>query len=84
MFFGCAGLAGLRARRYAAAYTAAKSALLVLVRSWAREEASHGLHVNMVSPGIVPHDDAHPETLQSAPRVEGVVERVRDRERRRV
>ena len=63
VFFGCAGLAGLRARRTAAAYAAAKSALLVLVRSWAWEEARHGVTVNMVSPGLVPHEDAHADTL---------------------
>ena len=63
LFFGCAGLAGLRARRECAAYAAAKSALLVFVRSLAREEAPHGVRANMLSPGIVPHDAAHPDTL---------------------
>jgi 3-oxoacyl-[acyl-carrier protein] reductase len=62
LFFGCAGLSGLRARRTAAVYAAAKSALLVLVRSWAVEEAPHGITVNMLSPGIVPHPDAHSDT----------------------
>lgn len=62
LFFGVAGLEGLRGRREAAAYAAAKSALLVLVRSWALEEAVHGVRVNLVSPGIVPHPDAAPET----------------------
>ena len=62
IFFGTSGLEGMRARRTTAAYTAAKSALRVLVRSWALEEAPHGLRVNMVSPGHVPHPDAHPDT----------------------
>jgi NAD(P)-dependent dehydrogenase (short-subunit alcohol dehydrogenase family) len=62
VFFGCSGLAGLRARRRTAAYAAAKSALLVLVRGWALEEARHGVTVNAVSPGHVPHADAHPDT----------------------
>ncbi len=62
LFFGVAGLEGLRGRREAAAYAAAKSALLVLVRSWALEEAPHGVRVNLVSPGIIPHADAAPET----------------------
>lgn len=62
LFFGEAGLDSLRGRRDTAAYTAAKSALLVLVRSWALEEARHGLRVNAVSPGIVPHPDADPVT----------------------
>ena len=66
VFFGCAGLGGQRARRQTAAYAAAKSALAVLVRSMALEEAAHGVRVNMVSPGIVPHDGAHPDTLDPA------------------
>jgi NAD(P)-dependent dehydrogenase (short-subunit alcohol dehydrogenase family) len=63
VFFGVAGLEGLRGRRRSAAYCAAKSALLVLVRSWSLEEAVHGVRVNMVSPGVAPHADADPETL---------------------
>jgi NAD(P)-dependent dehydrogenase (short-subunit alcohol dehydrogenase family) len=63
LFFGTAGLAGLGARAKTAAYGAAKSALLVLVRSLAKEEAPHGVRVNMISPGIVPHDGAHASTL---------------------
>jgi NAD(P)-dependent dehydrogenase (short-subunit alcohol dehydrogenase family) len=63
LFFGTAGLAGLRGRREAAAYAAAKSALLVLVRSWALEEGPHGVRVNMLSPGVVPHEHAAPATL---------------------
>ena len=66
VFFGQSGLAGFRARRITAAYSAAKSALFVLVRSWAQEEAPHGVRVNLVSPGHVPHDAAHPDTLDDA------------------
>ena len=66
VFFGCAGLAGLRARRMDAAYTAAKSALLVLARSMAVEEAPFGVTVNMISPGWIPHDAAHPDTFDVA------------------
>jgi NAD(P)-dependent dehydrogenase (short-subunit alcohol dehydrogenase family) len=62
VFFGCAGLDGLRARRQTAAYTASKSALLVLMRSLAVEEAAHGVRVNMVSPGQVPHEHASSDT----------------------
>jgi NAD(P)-dependent dehydrogenase (short-subunit alcohol dehydrogenase family) len=40
--------------------------LLVLVRSWSLEEAAHGVRVNMVSPGVVPHPDADQETLDPA------------------
>lgn len=68
-FFGTAGLAGARARRDTALYAAAKSALLVLVRSWAREEAPHGVRVNQVSPGIVPHEHAAADTHAYAERV---------------
>jgi len=63
VFFGTSGLPGFRARRTTAAYAAAKSALLVLVKSWALEEAPHGVTVNLVSPGHVPHEHAHPDTL---------------------
>lgn len=63
LFFGCAGLDGHRARRECAAYAAAKSALLVVVRSLAVEEAPFGVRANMLSPGIIPHDAAHPDTL---------------------
>ena len=66
LFFGTAGLSGLRARRGTAAYAAAKSALCVLVRSWALEEAPFGLRVNLVSPGVIPHEHAALETLDPA------------------
>lgn len=62
VFFGTAGLEGARARRSSAAYSAAKTALLVYVRSLAREEAAHGVRANMVSPGLVPHAGADPDT----------------------
>ena len=63
VFFGTSGLSGFRARRQTAAYAAAKSALLVLVKSWALEEAPHGVTVNLISPGHVPHEHAHTDTL---------------------
>ena len=66
VFFGCAGLDGLGARHTAAAYCAAKSALLVYARSLALEEAPHGVRVNMISPGLVPHEHAHEETSEPA------------------
>jgi len=65
VFFGTSGLNGLRGRRETAAYAAAKSALLVLVRGFAIEEAPHGVTVNMVSPGLIPHDAAHSDTHDS-------------------
>ena len=63
VFFGCAGLAGLGPRRASAAYAASKSALVVLMRSLALEEAAFGVRVNMISPGLIPHDAAHKGTL---------------------
>ncbi len=66
LFFGTAGLAGLRGRRETAAYASAKSALCVLVRSWALEEAPFGLRVNLVSPGVIPHEHAAAQTLDPA------------------
>jgi NAD(P)-dependent dehydrogenase (short-subunit alcohol dehydrogenase family) len=63
LYFGLAGLDGLRARSECAAYAAAKSALVVLARSWAREEGPFGVRVNCLSPGVVPHAAAHPATL---------------------
>jgi len=64
-FFGCAGLEGLRARATTAAYSAAKSALVVLMRSWALEEAPFGVRVNMLSPGFAPHEHASEDTRDS-------------------
>lgn len=66
VFFGSAGLEGLRGRRETAAFSAAKSALLVLVRSLAIEEARFGVRVNVVSPGIIPHEHASEDTLDPA------------------
>lgn len=66
VFFACAGLEGLRARRDCAAYAAAKSAVVVLARSLAVEEAPHGVRVNLVSPGMVPHEHAAADTLDPA------------------
>ncbi len=63
VLFGCAGVETTRARREAAAYVAAKSALVVLARSWALEEAPHGVRVNVVAPGVVPHEHASADTL---------------------
>ena len=66
LFFGVAGLERLRGRRETALYAASKSALLVLVRSWALEEAPHGVRVNSISPGLVPHEHADPGTHDPA------------------
>lgn len=66
VFFGCSGADHTRAWRDAALYAAAKTALLVVVRSLAVEEAAHGVRVNMVSPGHIPHAHAAPDTNDPA------------------
>lgn len=63
VLFGCAGIESLRARSSAPAYVAAKTALLVWARSVALEEAAHGVRINVVSPGVVPHPHASADTL---------------------
>ena len=62
VFLGMAGVSSLRPRRTCAAYAAAKTALLSYARSLAVEEAENGITVNVVSPGVVPHEGAHPST----------------------
>lgn len=64
--FGVAGLDGLAGRTRTAAYAAAKSALLVFVRSFAREEGPHGVRANLVSPGVVPHEHAADDAFDDA------------------
>lgn len=66
VFFGCAGADHTRAWRDTALYAAAKTALLVVVRSLAVEEAPHGVRVNMLSPGHIPHAHAAPDTNDPA------------------
>ena len=66
LLFGCSGNDQPRAWRETAVYAAAKTALLVLVRSWAVEEAPHGVRFNMVSPGHVPHEHAASDTTDPA------------------
>jgi 3-oxoacyl-[acyl-carrier protein] reductase len=66
VLFGCSGNGHPRAWRETAAYAAAKTALLTLVRSWAVEEAPHGVRVNMVSPGHIPHAHAASDTNDPA------------------
>ena len=63
VFFGCAGLEGHGPRLDSAAYAAAKSALLVLVKSLAVELALSGARANMISPGLIPHDAAHEDAM---------------------
>ncbi|HPF13466.1 MAG: SDR family oxidoreductase [Planctomycetes bacterium] len=63
LMFGTAGMETRPARKGSAAYVVAKTALLAYMRSLALEEAHHGVRVNMLSPGIVPHAGASVDTL---------------------
>lgn len=48
-------------------YVAAKSALVGLTRSWARELGADGINVNLVAPGWIPverHDGVDPKSLE--------------------
>ena len=63
VLFGCAGAGRALGWRQAALYASAKSALGVLARSLAVEEGPHGVRVNLVSPGIIPHAEAAADTL---------------------
>ena len=53
LLFGVAGADAPRATGRAHAYRAAKLALLTLARSVAREEAEHGITVNVILPGVI-------------------------------
>jgi NAD(P)-dependent dehydrogenase (short-subunit alcohol dehydrogenase family) len=50
---GMAGLHQIKGYVDVAAHAAAKTALMVLTRSWARELKNEKITVNMVSPGII-------------------------------
>lgn len=53
LLFGVAGSETPRAAHRAHAYRALKGALLTLARSVAVEEASHGITVNLLQPGVI-------------------------------
>ena len=65
VLFGVSGLAAQHPRRSNAAYVAAKAALRSYGRSLAIQEAPHGVNVNMVSPGVIPHAGASADTLDA-------------------
>ena len=53
VFFGVAHADQLHSQPMTTPYAAAKTALLVLMRSLARSEAQYGVRVNMISPGLM-------------------------------
>lgn len=65
--FTCVDLEGLKAKRHIAAYAAAKSAWLVLLRSAAQEEAAHGVRLNAIAPGWIAHPGAEAATRDFDP-----------------
>lgn len=53
--FGSAGCDQLTTRPFTTPYYIAKTGLLMLTRSLAREEYDRDIHINMISPGVLPH-----------------------------
>lgn len=53
--FGSAGCDQVTARPFTTPYYIAKTGLLMLTRSLAREEINNGITINMISPGVMPH-----------------------------
>ncbi|KAF3362335.1 putative 3-ketoacyl-acyl carrier protein reductase, fabG [Chlamydiales bacterium STE3] len=64
---GVAGLQNLRADTYASAYASAKTALLQLTRTLAKELIAHQVRVNMVSPGYLENAIDLPSDLSKIP-----------------
>lgn len=62
LLFGAAGVDRDRAMTRAPVYFAAKAALLQLARSLAAEVAPRNVTVNMISPGLIHHDQSHQES----------------------
>lgn len=64
---GIAGLQGLRADTYSTAYMIAKTALLQLTKSLAKELAPYHVRVNMVSPGYLETSVDLPRDVKKIP-----------------
>lgn len=64
---GIAGLVSMRADTYSTAYMSAKMGLLTLTKSMARELASKGVRVNMVSPGYLENSIDLPKDITHLP-----------------
>ena len=52
--FGCVGCDQITSRPKTTPYYIAKTGLLMLTKSLAREEAARGITINMISPGVMP------------------------------
>jgi 3-oxoacyl-[acyl-carrier protein] reductase len=63
--FALASADRLGAQPNLTAYAIAKTGVLVLVRTWARILAPHGVTVNAISPGVLDSGGASPEDLQT-------------------
>jgi 3-oxoacyl-[acyl-carrier protein] reductase len=64
IFFATAGVEDQTAKTRAPVYFAAKAALVSLARSLAKEVASSGVTVNVISPGIIRHETSHHESQE--------------------
>lgn len=62
LLFGAAGVGQATAKVRAPWYFAVKAALLSLTRSLAKEAAAGGVTVNMISPGLILHENSHAES----------------------
>ena len=64
---GVAGLVKQHADTHASGYFSSKSALWSVTRSWAKEEASHLISCNMISPGYLETSEDHPMSVDRLP-----------------
>lgn len=64
---GVSGLETMRANTTFPAYLATKSSLLLMTKSYAKELASFGVRVNMVSPGQLENSIDRPESPKAIP-----------------
>ncbi|MCA8970499.1 MAG: SDR family oxidoreductase [Planctomycetes bacterium] len=64
VLFGVAGVSTRIAKTRGPAYFAVKAALVEAMRTLALEYASHGVRVNMVSPGAIVHAHSHRESQE--------------------
>jgi 3-oxoacyl-[acyl-carrier protein] reductase len=68
IFIGGPNADQFRAAPNTAAYTIAKNGIVTLAKTLAREEAKHGVRVNVVNPGIIRNDDMTDDMLEKSAR----------------